>query len=594
MNTKIKIEILFLCVTFSISSFAQNGKIRGVITDDASGHPIPYVNVTVLNSNPFIGTVTDSMGYFQLLNLPIGRYNIHASFLGYESATFREVMVSSVKEIFLEFSLKENVQQLDEVVVRPKTNKEEPLNKMTITGARMLSVEEASRYAGGFDDPARLVTSFAGVAGGVSSNSISIRGNSPQSLQWKLEGIEIPNPSHYPDIGGVGGGILTAFSSQVLGNSDFLTGAFPSEYNNALSGVFDMQLRNGNNQDYEHTIQIGTLGVEFASEGPFSKDSKASYLFNYRYSSMALAGMLAPEALGDAAGMRYQDLSFKLNLPAKRAGVFSIWGIVTHDKFTTNALSDTAMWETENDRASHIAQQSIGAVGIGHKYFFNTNTYLKTTVAGTFSKNHIWTDWYEADMNASRIIDMKGDNYNMVFNTYLNKKFNALHTNQTGLTVTGLFSNTDYNISSDYPFPSASTINFSNTHNSAVLFSAFSQSTFNLTDKWTVNLGANFQYLSLNNHWTLEPRIGFKWQAAPSHSFAVAYGMHSRHEKPDYYFVTTPESGNQLVNSQLDFAKAHHFIVSYNWHISDLLHFKIEPYYQYLYDVPVSPDNSFS
>ncbi|GHT76210.1 hypothetical protein FACS189413_14870 [Bacteroidia bacterium] len=80
----------------------------------------------------------------------VGRYNIQASFVGYEPATIREVMVSSAKETVLEITMKENVQALDEIVVRPKTNKEAPLNPMALAGARMLSVEEASRYAGGF------------------------------------------------------------------------------------------------------------------------------------------------------------------------------------------------------------------------------------------------------------------------------------------------------------------------------------------------------------------------------------------------------------------------------------------------------------
>lgn len=241
----------------SVQAMAQpGGNIRGVVTDAASGQTLSYVTVIVLNTNPTVGTTTDEQGAFNLPPLPVGRYNIQASFVGYEPATIREVMVSSAKETVLEITMKESVQALDEIVVRPKTNKEAPLNPMALAGARMLSVEEASRYAGGFDDPARLVGSFAGVAGDVTSNSIAIRGNSPQSLQWKLEGVEIPNPSHYPEIGGVGGGILTAFSSQVLGNSDFLAGAFPAEYNNALSGVFDMALRNGNNRQYEHTFII--------------------------------------------------------------------------------------------------------------------------------------------------------------------------------------------------------------------------------------------------------------------------------------------------------------------------------------------------
>lgn len=86
----------------------------------------------------------------------------------------------------------------------------------------------------GFDDPARLVSAFAGVAPSVSSNGISIHGNAPHLLQWRLEDVEIPNPNHFADIATLGGGILSSLSSQVLGNSDFFTGAFPAEYGNAV------------------------------------------------------------------------------------------------------------------------------------------------------------------------------------------------------------------------------------------------------------------------------------------------------------------------------------------------------------------------
>lgn len=198
--------------------------------------------------------------------------------MGYEPGIFREILVTSAKEVYLEIPLKESVNELNEVVIRARTNKEEAMNKMATTGARMLSVEEASRYAGGFDDPARLVSSFAGVAPSVSSNGISIHGNAPHLLQWRLEDVEIPNPNHFADIATLGGGILSSLSSQVLGNSDFFTGAFPAEYGNAVSGVFDMKLRNGNNQKNENTLQVGIMGIDVASEGPLSKKHKASYI----------------------------------------------------------------------------------------------------------------------------------------------------------------------------------------------------------------------------------------------------------------------------------------------------------------------------
>ena len=334
------------------------GNIRGIVTDGASGQPLPYVTVAIINSDLVTGTTTDSQGQFRLSNLPVGRYDIESRFVGYETAMFREIMVTSGREAFIEITMLQNIYEVEEVVVRPRVNKEIPLNPMAVAGGRMLSVEEASRYAGGLDDPARLVTAFAGVSGSLGSNGISIRGNSPMFLQWRLEGSEAVNPTHFSDITGVGGGVIAAMSSHVLGNSDFFTGAFPAEYGNALSGVFDMQLRTGNNQNHEHTAQIGTLGVEFASEGPIGNvetrraTSLPSYLINYRYSSMALLGDLFPDMLEGASGMRYQDLSFKINLPTKQAGTFTVWGIWIKDHFIAHVPNDTLKWDDFNGLGS--------------------------------------------------------------------------------------------------------------------------------------------------------------------------------------------------------------------------------------------------
>ncbi|MDR1678545.1 MAG: TonB-dependent receptor [Prevotellaceae bacterium] len=579
--------IILVIVGISAQVSAQtNGNIRGSVIDAASGQTLPYVTVVVLNTDPVVGVVSDEQGAFSLPPLPVGRYNIQASYMGYEPATIREVMVLSAKESVLEISMTESIQALDELVVRPKTNKESPLNSMALTGARMLSVEEANRYAGGLDDPARLATSFAGAAGDVTSNSISIRGNSPQFLQWKLEGVEIPNPSHYPEVGSIGGGILTAFSSQVLGNSDFFTGAFPAQYNNALSGVFDMMLRNGNNQQYEHTAQLGTLGVEFASEGPFKKGKKASYLFNYRYSTMALAGDIMGGALQEVSGMRYQDLSFKINLPTKKAGVFSLWGIGTNDKMFTPLPDDLLNYEYLP--AENATRQYMGAAGLGHRIFFSANTYLKTTLAATHAYNHVYIDLYDSQKQGlERIVDMLDKNTNLIFNSYLNTKFSARHTNRTGVTLTGLFYDDNYNMAPDAPYSTGPIANFADTDGSSSLVSVFSQSVFQWNERLTTEIGINAQYFTLNERRTVEPRASIRWKAAPRHTVAAAMGMHSRHERIDYYFVTTPQTGNELVNKNLDFTKAYHATLSYDWRISDNMNFRIEPYFQYLYDVPM-------
>ena len=563
------------------------GTIRGLVTDGASGQALQFVSVTVVNSNPVIGAITDSTGYFRLTSLPVGRYDIQSSCLGFEPAVFREIMVTSGKDVFLEMAMRENVQELKEVTIRTKVNKEAPLNPMALAGARMLSVEEASRYAGGFDDPARLVTAFAGISGSVSSNGIAIRGNSPLFLQWRLEGVEAVNPTHFSDITALGGGIITALSAQALGNSDFFTGAFPAEYGNALSGVFDMQLRSGNTENYEHTAQIGTLGVEFASEGSFKKGGQASYLFNYRYSSMALMSDLLPDLVADAGGMRYQDLSFKMNFPTRHSGTFSVWGVGIIDHFLQQVPKDTLDWVNYAEGKGDFKQtKAVG--GMGHKIFIGEKSYLKSALVANYTQNQIIFDYVYPDWSQIPASNMKNTNWNITFNTYLNTKLSASHTNRTGVNITSLFYDLDYWMTPNInTLPPEDMVNYAKSNGGSTAFSAFSQSLFRLNNRLTANIGLHGMYFRLNEKATVEPRAGIRWQTFPKHAIGLAYGKHSRRENTDYYFVKTPPPGDELVNKRLDFSKAHHVVLTYDWSISEHLRLKVEPYFQYLYDIPV-------
>lgn len=580
-----------MCILIPLLTWGQqNESIRGMVIDKSSGQPIEYATVITLESPVQVGAVTDSLGYFRLTGLNVGRYNIQISFMGYESQIVREVAVNSGKEISLQIELKESAWLLDDIVVRPQVNKEQPLNKMAAASAKMFSVEEANRYAGGLDDPARLVSSFAGVAGSISSNGIVVRGNSPQFLQWRLEGVEIPNPTHFPDVTGIGGGIITALSSQVLGNSDFFTGAFPAEYGNALSGVFDMHLRTGNNQKRESTFQIGTLGIDVASEGPFHKGGRASYLFNYRYSTMNLIDKMIPGGLGEAAGIKYQDLSFKLNFPTRKAGILSIWGIGTIDRYTMDAKNDSTTFLTEDDKISNRAHQYMGAAGIAHKYFLPGNAYVQTNLALTYRSNNLQSRRTDSLMNRKLEFDLQGQNTDLVLNSFLNKKFSARHTNRTGITAKTLFYDLNYNHCEPHETRME---NFAKDNGSSLLLEGFTSSAIDLSSRLTAIIGLNGKYFTLNKHLTLEPRASLKLKLPDHQSIAIAYGLHSRHEKIDYYFTKLAPDG-KAVNMDIDFTKAHHLVLAYDKQLSDQIHLKVESYFQYLYDVPVIADSSFS
>lgn len=584
MYRQLIFSVLSLPLSLSILAQQPTQSIRGTVFDNASNVPLSFANIVILNTNK--GATTDSLGNFTLQNIIVGRYNIQVSMVGYESLMLKEIQVTSGKEVFLTIPLKENASTLTEVVVKPKVNKELPLNSTATVSAKMLSVEEAKRYAGGFDDPARLVSAFAGVSGNISNNAIIVRGNNPQALQWKLEGIEIPNPNHFADLSAFGGGGLTALSSQLLANSDFFSGAMPAEYGNALSGVFDIFMRKGNNTKAEHTIQFGLLGIDLASEGPFKKGSKSSYLFNYRYSTLALLEPILPENAGDT---KYQDLSFKLNFPTQKTGTFSVWGIGLIDKSGAEAKMDSSEWKYESDKENQDVNQNMGAMGISHKILLNNRQYIKSNIAATLNGIQFSTESLNNDFVPLPKNRADNKNYTLVLSSFMNSKISAKHTNKTGFVITKMH----YDLLLKNALPIGTPLQtIVAEKGSSHLLSAYTNSTFNLSKKIIINAGINTQLFSLNNQYTIEPRAGVKYQFVPNQAFSFAYGLHSRIERLNYYFVKN--NAGKSINKNLDFTKSQHLVIGYDISPSEFTHLKVEGYYQHLFNVPVIADSSFS
>ncbi|AQG79197.1 TonB-dependent receptor [Spirosoma montaniterrae] len=585
----IRFTLTFLFATFLTTVRAQfTQTIRGSVLDEASKKPIAFASIVILNTTPFIGASTDETGTFLINNVPVGRYDLQVTVVGYEPAIVREVTVGSGKQTFLTIHLNENVALLNEISVKPRVSKERPLNTMATVSAKMLSVEEAKRYAGGFDDPARLASVIAGVAGNMGDNGIIVRGNAPKFLQWRMEGVEIPSPNHFGDLNYLGGGILTALSSQMLTNSDFLTGAFPAEYNNALSGVFDVTMRTGSNQKRESTIQLGVLGLENASEGPFKKGGRSSYLYNYRYATLALLKPLLPE---DAESITYQDLSFKMNFPTRRAGTFSVWGMGFRDGASAKPKKNRNEWTYPDDNEDNVIRQSTGVVGVGHTYIFKDDAYWKTTVTATANEVDWTTQKMDNALELRPYSKIANTNWNGILSSYLNKKFSTRHTNRTGITLNSMHYDILLNKArngGDVPQ------DIVNANGQSMLLSGYSSSSIYLTNKLVMNAGVNAQLFTLNNRYTVEPRIGVRHQINANHILGLAYGLHSRLEKLNYYFNNSLTTGEKAVNKTLDFSKAHHLVLSYDWNLSELVHLKIEPYYQQLFSIPVIPDSSFS
>ena len=269
MKASILISVLLF---IGVGVFSQNltQTVRGSLKDKQTFEPLIGAKIIIVGTDPLIGAVSDLDGKFRLENVPVGRQQIAISYVGYEPMVLSNIDVAS-KEVVLNLEMTEAVNMMKKVEVKANSDKGESINKMATVSIRQFSVEQSNRFSGSFNDVARMAQNFAGVQGADDSrNDIVVRGNSPTGVLFRMEGVDIPNPNHFARFG-TAGGPVSILNNNVLANSDFMTGAFPAEYGNAIAGVFDLKMRTGNNEKHEFMFQMGFNGAELMAEGPLIK-----------------------------------------------------------------------------------------------------------------------------------------------------------------------------------------------------------------------------------------------------------------------------------------------------------------------------------
>lgn len=577
---------------FSTLLFAQNQTVRGTVSDKISQSPIPGVVVTMLDSEPVLQAMTDENGEFTLPNIPVGPHAFRFTYDSYKEVVLQNIQVNSGKETVLNIGMEEVVDNLEEVVVTAKTEKNKPLNELSTVSTRTFSVEETQRFAAAVNDPARMASSFAGVVtAGDGNNNISIRGNAPNGLLWRMEGVEIPNPNHFSNVGTSGGGI-SILSAQLMSNSDFSTGAFASEYGNALSGVFDLRLRKGNNEKREYTIQAGLLGMDVAVEGPFKKGYDGSYLINYRYSTLSLIGKLGVP-LGDAV-TNFQDLSYNISLPAGKIGRFTLFGFGGLSSQTHQFNKDTTLWYDYYNRLNTNFYSNTGASGITHTKLFANQSYLKTALVFSGTVTGAEDDEVQYDLETKRrIYEQRYQQSKLTLSSVYTRKITARSNIRTGIILNHL----GYGLKQRTDNDTTVLLTTIDKNGSTQTLQAFFQWNYKIGDKWTTNVGMHYLHLFLNNTFSPEPRASVKYDLNERHHFTLGYGLHAQVQPIGVYFMQQPVNGVMTqVNESLKLSKAHHFVVGYDWILNSNEHIKTEIYYQRLFHIPVStdPTNTYS
>jgi len=555
--------------------------VKGRVVDQVSGQPLVGVAVVVNNSG-YLTTYSDIDGYYNVPNVPVGRITVLFSSIGMETIYMENIALNSGKELVLNVKMREDVLTVEELVITAERDKLRPVNEMASVSGRTFSVADAERYAGAMNDISRMAQNFAGVGTpNDSSNDIVVRGNSPFGLLWRMEGVDIYNPNHFAD-GGATGGAISMLNVNTLSNSDFYTSAFPAEYTNAYSGVFDIHLREGNYDVHEFTGQLGINGLEFGVEGPISKKLKASYLASYRYSFLDALAYLGFEFGTGSAVPRYQDFTAKVNIPTPKSGTFSLFAI--------GGLGNVSIVNGESDFYNYgddIATQSgMGVVGVQYKKTLGHNQSLNVSLASSLSSFSAQIDSLnpaslQKERSQDALLMREFQSIQAVHNAKLGSRL-SLRSGVTGKRLAYKFISNDYS-QTTYP-KDVNEVGYT------FQLQGFSELSYRATAKLTLDAGVNAQFLILNQTWNIDPRVGVSWKFKDKHEMTFGYGLHSQYQGLEIYMTklfSQAVDSKIYPNKYLDMTRAHHLVMGYQWRIAPATRLKAEVYYQYLYNIPV-------
>lgn len=580
------IYFLYCCTPLLVAQNSSN-TIRGTITDVDSKYPIPGATIVIVDSDPLLGTATNPNGEFELKNVPIGRVVLRISAIGYETSFLNNIQLFSGKETVLNISLREEIGSLDEIVVTPGYRPDGVKNEYALVSAKTFDMELSSRFAGSRNDPARMATNFAGVSGANDArNDIIIRGNSPSGVLWRMEGIDIPSPNHFSSFGSTGGPV-SMLNNNVLAQSDFMTAAFPAEYGNALAGVFDLEMRNGNSSKSELIGQIGFNGFEFGAEGPLSKKSGASYLINYRYSTLAVFEQAGFD-FGTGGGVPfYQDVSYKVNVPTKNVGQFAFWGLAGNSNIEIlgselDLATETNLYGGEGEDIYSNASTSI--FGFNHTYFINKNTFSKLSIAYTYQaeSNEIDSVSILDRSIQTRYASINNNQGKWTAHWRINQKVNARNTLSAGIIGEQMsVAMNDSSLVGEQWF----TIKEGKGNTQLAQLYANWQHRFN--NQLTLNSGYQAQYFGLSNAFSAAPRFGLKYLINAKHELNAGLGIHYQTQPlPVYFTLNNDMQQNLPSNRELDFTRSVHLVAGHTWRPISNWSIKTEVYFQNISNAP--------
>ncbi|MBL7986527.1 MAG: TonB-dependent receptor [Chlorobi bacterium] len=554
--------------------------VKGEVMNLQTGAPVAGATVAVAGTT--LGGISRPDGSFRIEQVPVGRHVVRVSSVGFQPIT-TDIIVTSGRQVVLSFQLQESVMQSKELVVTANSDDPfKPINEAALVSADAFTVDEVSRYAGARDDPARMAQNFAGVLGSTGlRNDIVIRGGSPTELLWRIDGIEIPNPNHFATQGGTGGPV-NAINTNLLANSDFLTGAFPAEYGGRLSGVFDLRTRRGNDERYEAVAQMGFAGFEGMIEGPVPA---GAFIASYRRSTLQVFdGLSIP--IGIDAVPKYWDGMAKIDLTPTDRDQISLMALAGVSDIDLFASDDDSVFTGDQDI---VSGSDLAVVGAQWRHLFSETVVGKLTLSHVFTGYQLRVDSLTTNGESEVLNSTRWMNDNSS-ERYLSAKmeFTVVPSPSHYLTAGAEGRSLGFALDRQRYTPNVNgeQARIKDDGSTGQALGYFNWN-WRPTDELSLNAGVFGQYLGISQKSSIEPRLSLAWQLQPGQSVSAGVGVHRQAQALPVYFY--PDD-----NRSLDFTEATHYVLGYSSTIAQNWLVKAETYWKQLGHVPVSRDSATS
>lgn len=556
--------LFFIFSGFPFVVFSQS-TIHGGVYEKSSQQPLSEALLTFKGISTFT-CLTDSSGRYALAPAP-GNYTILVEKEGFKTTVTEDIEVQSGHGQVLDFELPEYRISLKPVDVFPKKETKE------------FGLKALQQYAAVFYDPARLINSkAAAINTDDQSNNISIHGSNPNYIQWKIEGVEVVNPNHLENSGTMNdrptlnGGGVSMLSAQVLANSDFQFAPFDPLSGNALTGVFDMKFRKGNELQSERVIQASFLGTDLSVEGPFSKKSKSSYLINARYSTIGLLSAMGVN-FGDEK-TNYKDVTYSLDFP-HRHGTIKLFGVLGSSETLYKGKTDTLEIEIQKE-LQNINYHSVTTInGFNIMTNLSNTMYLKTVVAYSeksitreTSQSSAWKAPEETDA-------LKQGKWSSVI--YLSKRLSNSYNIKAG-SYLNYFKNSIVS--------RADTVFFADGSIAETVIQPFLSLEGTLFKNTELKTGLHSMYLPRTGSFSLQPRAELKYFFSSDHGITLSYGVSSQLQ-PGFLYLSSTANRHLSPTESQSFSFQHNV----NVHLFELKH---QVFYQSYKNIPTQPSVNFS